>query len=554
MKEYIFGARNGIYIIDLQKTVGKLRDALAFVDRPGGLRRNGPLRRDQAPGARGDRRGGRRCGMYFVNQRWLGGTLTNFATIRKSLARLRDLEEMAAGERAGHQEGSGAAGEGAHAPGQDPVRDQDAWTGCPQALFVVDPHAEKIAVAEANKLGIPVVAVVDTNCDPEPIDFPIPGNDDAIRAIKLFASRVADAIVGRARRCGRPACATAGRGREARGGRSPEHRRAGPCTRGASREAARPCQGRPPSVPAARGGTSRARPWWRRPTTEPPTEGCLPRPRSEVKPRRGGPAPGLFDLDSPKGSSMEITANAVKELRERTGVGMMECKKALRRRAATWARRRRSCASGARRGRQEGRPRRRRGNDRGRDRGRREQRPAASRSTARPISPPATRTSRRWCGMRPVWPSPHRPADVAALLELPAGDGKTVAQLVHERVARIGENIVVRRLVRFDAEGPGTVAAYVHTGGKIGVLLEIAGGAGDGGGAPGARRRDARGGGLAPVRAPRGRDAEGPRRRARDRTRPGAQVGEARAGRGEDRGRAGSRSSTPRTASSSRRS
>jgi small subunit ribosomal protein S2 len=134
-----------------------------------------------------------RCGMYFVNQRWLGGTLTNFATIRKSLSRLRDLEEIAAGERVVTKK------EAAQLE-KERLRLEKTLSGIktldrlPQALFIVDPHAEKIAVAEANKLGIPVVAVVDTNCDPEPIDYPIPGNDDAIRAIKLFASLVADSI------------------------------------------------------------------------------------------------------------------------------------------------------------------------------------------------------------------------------------------------------------------------------------------------------------------------------------------------------------------------
>jgi small subunit ribosomal protein S2 len=193
MKDYIFGARNGIYIIDLQKTVGKLRDALAFVSdlasSGGTVLFVGTKRQAQEVIAEE----ALRCGMYFVNQRWLGGTLTNFATIRKSLSRLRDLEEIAAGERVVTKK------EAAQLE-KERMRLEKTLSGIktldrlPQALFIVDPHAEKIAVAEANKLGIPVVAVVDTNCDPEPIDYPIPGNDDAIRAIKLFASLVADSI------------------------------------------------------------------------------------------------------------------------------------------------------------------------------------------------------------------------------------------------------------------------------------------------------------------------------------------------------------------------
>ncbi|HET9298403.1 MAG TPA: 30S ribosomal protein S2 [Candidatus Polarisedimenticolaceae bacterium] len=193
MKDYIFGARNGIYIIDLQKTVGKLRDALAFVSdlaaSGGTVLFVGTKRQAQEVIAEE----ATRCGMYFVNQRWLGGTLTNFSTIRKSLSRLRDLEEIAAGERVVTKK-EAAQLEKERMRLEKTLSGIKALDRLPQALFIVDPHAEKIAVAEANKLGIPVVAVVDTNCDPEPIDYPIPGNDDAIRAIKLFAGLVADSI------------------------------------------------------------------------------------------------------------------------------------------------------------------------------------------------------------------------------------------------------------------------------------------------------------------------------------------------------------------------
>jgi small subunit ribosomal protein S2 len=196
MKEYIFGARNGIYIIDLQKTVKKVREALAVITdvsmNGGTVLFVGTKRQAQESIAEE----AQRCGMFFVNQRWLGGTLTNFATIRKSLGRLRELEEMAGGER-----GKDVTKKEAARLDKERQRLDKTLAGIktmdslPQALFVVDPQNERIAVAEANKLGIPVVAVVDTNCDPEPIQYPIPGNDDAIRAIKLFASRFADAIV-----------------------------------------------------------------------------------------------------------------------------------------------------------------------------------------------------------------------------------------------------------------------------------------------------------------------------------------------------------------------
>jgi small subunit ribosomal protein S2 len=196
MKEYIFGARNGIYIIDLQKTVRKLREALAFVHElsasGGTVLFVGTKRQAQEVIAEE----ATRCGLYHVNQRWLGGTLTNFATIRKSLNRLRELEESTGGERAAHL----TKKETARLEKERERLDKallgiKTMEGLPQALFVVDPQKEKIAVAEANKLGIPVIAIVDTNCDPEPIQFPIPGNDDAIRAIKLFAGKFADAIL-----------------------------------------------------------------------------------------------------------------------------------------------------------------------------------------------------------------------------------------------------------------------------------------------------------------------------------------------------------------------
>ncbi len=195
MKEYIFGARNGIYIIDLQKTVKLFRDALAFVEQlsaeGGNVLFVGTKRQAQETVAEE----AVRCGMGFVNQRWLGGTMTNFATIKKSLARLKDLEEMAAGERDARvtkKEIAELTKERERL--EKSLSGLKGMEGLPQALFVVDPFCEKIAIAEANKLGIPVIAVVDTNCDPEPVQYPIPGNDDAIRAIKLFAGRVADAI------------------------------------------------------------------------------------------------------------------------------------------------------------------------------------------------------------------------------------------------------------------------------------------------------------------------------------------------------------------------
>ncbi len=196
MKPFIFGARNGIYIIDLKQTSTKLREALAFISdvasRGGSVLFVGTKRQAQEVVAEE----ARRCSMYWVDQRWLGGTLTNFQTIRKSIARLNELEEIAHGDRVEKMTKKELS-----RLDKERVKLDKALSGIktmsrlPQALFVVDPEKERIAVAEANALGIPVVAVVDTNCNPEPIDYPIPGNDDAIRAIKLFTACFADTLL-----------------------------------------------------------------------------------------------------------------------------------------------------------------------------------------------------------------------------------------------------------------------------------------------------------------------------------------------------------------------
>ena len=200
MKPFIFGSRNGIYIIDLQKTSRKLREALAFVAdvsaSGGSVLFVGTKRQAQEVVVEE----ARRSQMHYIDQRWLGGTMTNFATIRKSISRLRELEELTDSddsEKLTKKERARMDRErGKLEKSLSGIKNMERL---PQVVFVVDPQRERIAVAEANKLGIPIVAIVDTNCDPGPIDYPIPGNDDAIRAIKLFASRFADAIIeGRA--------------------------------------------------------------------------------------------------------------------------------------------------------------------------------------------------------------------------------------------------------------------------------------------------------------------------------------------------------------------
>lgn len=201
MKEYIFGERNGIYIIDLQKTLRLFKEAMQFV---GEQAAQGKIvlfvgTKRQAQEAVAEE--AVRCGMYYVNHRWLGGLLTNWVTIQRSIKRLKELEAMAAATN-GYQgrskkEITRLDRERKHL--EQNLAGIKEMPGRPDLLFVIDSNKEEIAVREANRLGIPVVAVVDTNCDPDLVDYPIPGNDDALRAIRLFTSKIADAIIeGRA--------------------------------------------------------------------------------------------------------------------------------------------------------------------------------------------------------------------------------------------------------------------------------------------------------------------------------------------------------------------
>jgi len=202
MKEFIFGERNGIYIIDLGKSVKLFREAEDFVSNLSAEGRTllfvGTKRQAQDVIAEE----AQRCAMFFVNERWLGGLLTNFATIQRSLGRLRDLEAMATDGRFETLSKKEIARNEKErrklAKNLDGIR---GMSRLPDAVFVVDTKKEKIAVDEARKLKIPVIGIVDTNCDPDEVDFVIPGNDDALRSIRLFASRMADAVIeGRDRR------------------------------------------------------------------------------------------------------------------------------------------------------------------------------------------------------------------------------------------------------------------------------------------------------------------------------------------------------------------
>jgi small subunit ribosomal protein S2 len=196
MKPFIFGARNGIYIIDLQKTVGLFRRAYSFIADCVG--RGGQVlfvgTKKQAQDAIAEE--ALRSGQFFVNNRWLGGTLTNFRTIKQGIDRLKGLEKMAEDgtfERLPKKEVASLQREREKL--EKNLGGIKEMTRLPGAIFVIDPKKEHIAVHEAGRLGIPVVAVVDTNCDPDGVDYVIPGNDDAIRSIRLFAGKIADACV-----------------------------------------------------------------------------------------------------------------------------------------------------------------------------------------------------------------------------------------------------------------------------------------------------------------------------------------------------------------------
>ena len=196
MKEYIFGERNGIYIIDLQKTLKMFKEAAQFVS---DLATQGKVllfvgTKRQAQEAIAEE--AQRCGMYYVNHRWLGGTLTNWATIQKSIKRYKALEAMEEDgrmEAMPKKEAIRLRRELGHL--RENLKGIKDLPGLPDAVFVIDSSKEQIAVREARKLAIPVVAVVDTNCDPDEVDYIIPGNDDALRSIRLFTSKIAQAVL-----------------------------------------------------------------------------------------------------------------------------------------------------------------------------------------------------------------------------------------------------------------------------------------------------------------------------------------------------------------------
>jgi len=196
MAPYIYMERNGIYIIDLQQTVKKFSEAYEFIKTVAGEGQGILFVGTKKQAQETIRDEAQKCGMHFVNQRWLGGMLTNYKTIRQRVGRLKELEKMeeeGAFDVLTKKEAAKLANERERLERfLGGIKDMEKLPG---AVFIVDPRKERIAVAEARKLGIPVVAIVDTNCDPDEIDYVIPGNDDAIRAVKLISSKIADAVI-----------------------------------------------------------------------------------------------------------------------------------------------------------------------------------------------------------------------------------------------------------------------------------------------------------------------------------------------------------------------
>ena len=196
MKEYIFGERNGIHIIDLQKTLKLFREAARYVSEQSGNGKTilflGTKRQAQEAVAEE----ANRCGMFYVNHRWLGGTLTNWSTLQKSIKRLKTLKAMTEDGRMAQLSKKEAARldrEMKHL--KQNLSGVENMSALPDSMFVIDSNAEAIAVREARRMGVPVVSIVDTNCDPDQVDWVIPGNDDALRAIKLFTSKISDAVI-----------------------------------------------------------------------------------------------------------------------------------------------------------------------------------------------------------------------------------------------------------------------------------------------------------------------------------------------------------------------
>ncbi len=198
MKEYIFGERNGIYIIDLQKTQRMIKEAIRFISNLAGEGTNRTIlfvgTKRQAQDAIKEE--ALRCNQFYVNQRWLGGLLTNFQTIQKSIKRYKEIEAMQAdGRIEQYAKKERLEIERERLALEKNLSGIKEMRKLPDAIFIIDTNKEEIAVKEANRLNIPVVAIVDTNCSPEGVDYVIPGNDDALRAVRLFSSRIADAIL-----------------------------------------------------------------------------------------------------------------------------------------------------------------------------------------------------------------------------------------------------------------------------------------------------------------------------------------------------------------------
>ena len=423
MRPFIYGARNGVHIIDLDQTARMFKRAYDFlvetVGKGGHVLFVGTKRQAQEIVTEE----ASRAGMYYVTNRWLGGTLTNFRTIKGGLDRLRNLERMKEDgtyEQLPKQEVSKLEKERERF--EKYLGGLKNMGALPHAVFIIDPHQETIAVAEAQKLGIPVLAITDTNCDPDTIDYIIPGNDDAIRSIKLITGRIADACVeGLARR--KDALA----GREAQGGGGGERQGQ---NRGPKAEV----------IQANRGG-------------------------------RGGPRESNLGKQEDK-QMADVTASMVKELRERTQAGMSDCKSALVEASGEMEKAvelilKKGLAKSAKRA----------GAAATEGEVRAKLDASGKFGVMVEINSQTDFVARNddfisFVGN--VLDIAEKSAAGEDLGGKPyASSGKTVEEFRQALSGTIGENIQVRRWERFDLQGAGLVTSYVHLGGKIGVLLEL---------------------------------------------------------------------------------
>ena len=440
MAPYIYGHRNKIHIINLEKTQPLFNDAMKFIRQLAAKRGTILMIGTKRQAREVIALEAQRAGMPFVDQRWLGGMLTNFKTVKGSLKKLKDMQAQIESGTEIRIKKEALMFQRELAKLEKDIGGIQDMNALPDALFVIDVGYHKIAVAEAKKLGIPVIGVVDSNHSPEGIDYVIPGNDDSSKAVALYARAVADAVLeGKANADQRGGAGCRRRRRRVRGSRRTRPERS---PRLASRRA------------TERGCYS---PFFQCPTCDTTAAARTP-----------------WRQDSRRTEMAAITASMVAELRAKTDAPMMECKKALTEADGDMDR---AEETAARQARQQGRQGRRRASPPKAWSPRPSTaRPARwSRSTARPTSSRRTNRFLAFVKAAAELVAKNNPADVAALSALPYaqdGFGPTLEDVRKGLIGKIGENMSIRRFKRY--AGGGKLANYLH-GTRIGVIVEFAG-------------------------------------------------------------------------------